>query len=109
MPRIALGKAIRSVRKAHRLTLADVAERTGSHVGNLSRLERGLAQPSLDLLYRLSRALECPLSELFILASSDPGDAQLIELSAIYRTLNESERKILLDFARLIPNHESIR
>jgi transcriptional regulator with XRE-family HTH domain len=47
----------RRIREAHGLTLAEVAERVGCTGSHLSRVERGLVRPSVDVLYRLTVAL----------------------------------------------------
>jgi mannose-6-phosphate isomerase-like protein (cupin superfamily)/DNA-binding Xre family transcriptional regulator len=59
-----LGRRVRAMRMAHRLTLEEVVSRTGFTVSWLSKLENGLLTPSLDGLVKLSQALECGVDEL---------------------------------------------
>ncbi len=60
-----VGGALKAARRARRLTLADVAERIGVTKGYLSKVERGLAAPSMAVLIRWCEALEVPVGSLF--------------------------------------------
>ena len=53
----ALGAAIRGLREERGIRLADLAEQTALSVSFLSQLERGLTNPSLSSLVRISAAL----------------------------------------------------
>ena len=99
---MSLGKALHELRTGKGMTLADLAGSVNSHVGNLSRIERGLARPSIDLLYRLADALDTSLSDLFAVAAGESGDSRQVELSAIFLLLSDQERALVLDFARLV-------
>lgn len=57
MPPQALGGAIRGLREERGIRLADLAEQTALSVSFLSQLERGLTNPSLPSLARISAAL----------------------------------------------------
>ena len=48
--------ALRNIRKARDLTLAQVAERSGLSVSHLSDMEHGRCKPSFDTLATLARA-----------------------------------------------------
>jgi len=97
-----LGQAIRRLRKQQGLTLAELADRCDSHVGNLSRIERCLARPSLDLLYRLAEALDLSLTDIFSVAEKNQLDSQQVALNAAFISLLEEDRQLLLDFAELL-------
>jgi len=56
-----LGKRLHKRRNELQLTLRDLAEKTDLTPSFLSQLERGLANPSLSSLQRLSDALSVPL------------------------------------------------
>lgn len=53
----AVGTEIRGLRTAHGLTLSHLSERTGLSVGFLSKVERGLARPSVTALQEIATAL----------------------------------------------------
>lgn len=101
---MSLGQALRQLRKQKGLTLAELAEKTDSYVGNLSRIERDVARPSLELLYRISEALNFSMSEVFALSEPDEkkSNPDQVALNAIFISLLEKDRDLLLAFARLL-------
>jgi len=63
--RESLGTAIRERRKGLRLTLAQMANRTGISLGYLSQIELGKNSASIETLYRICLALGIKMAELF--------------------------------------------
>lgn len=61
----ALGGRIRELRKGAGLTLDSVADGAQISASLLSRIERGVAQPSLPTLRTIARALGVPIAALF--------------------------------------------
>lgn len=74
-----IGNAVRRARLAHRLTIADVAEKAGISSGMLSKIENGQSSSSLDTLLGLSRALGVSLNALFQGFPAEEGGAQLVK------------------------------
>lgn len=99
---MSLGQALRHLRKEQGLTLAELAQRTNSHVGNLSRIERDVARPSLDTLYLLAKALGFSLTDIFSVAENRQLDPDQVALNAIFISLLGDDKELLLDFARLL-------
>jgi len=62
--RVRLGLNIRLRRKLMRMTQAELAQWVGCGVQMISALERGKRPVSVDLLFRLSRAMDYPVSEM---------------------------------------------
>lgn len=60
-----LGDNIRQRRKALGWTILDLANRIGSDVGNVSRLERGKQGYSDEILGKIAAALGCAVGDLF--------------------------------------------
>lgn len=104
---MSLGNALRQLRKSKGITLAELAGRADSHVGNLSRIERGTAKPSLDLLYRLSDALEFTLAEIFSAADRRSHDDKQVALNSVFIALLDQDRELLLEFAKLLHGRAS--
>ena len=48
-----LGSTLRDLRLQHGLTLRDMADKTGLSTGFLSKVERGLSQPSINNLHKI--------------------------------------------------------
>lgn len=59
-----LGKNLRAARKRLGLTQEQVAERSGVHVTEVSRIEAGKRDLKLSTLRRLARAVEVPPGRL---------------------------------------------
>lgn len=59
-----LGQAIRRLRRAHRVTIDDLAAAGGMHPTYLSEIERGLRNPSWSKVCGLADALDVPISTL---------------------------------------------
>jgi len=63
--RESLGSVIRERRKAQKLTLQQLSQRTGVSLGYLSQIELGKNSASIDTLYRISLALGMRMADLF--------------------------------------------
>lgn len=66
-----IGEKLRLRRKRKRLSLKDVAEKSGLSIGMLSLVERGLTMPSVRSMRTICDALEMPVRWLFDGMSSD--------------------------------------
>jgi transcriptional regulator with XRE-family HTH domain len=70
-----VGARLKRVRGHRRMTLTDVAQRTGISKSTLSRLETGGRRPTLELLLALSETYRVPLDDL--VGAPDVGDPRL--------------------------------
>lgn len=86
-----VGGDLRAVRRSKGLSLADVADQIGRSIGFLSQIERGLSQPSLEDLSRLSALYGVPRSLFFGEAAADPDERGLIVRAARRRRLGHAE------------------
>lgn len=64
---LAVGVAIRGLRRQQGLSLRELSQRCGLSVGFLSQVERGLASPALTSVHVIARALGTDMSRLFSL------------------------------------------
>lgn len=62
--REAVGRELREVRQEQQRTLADVAQRSGVSIQYLSEVERGLKEPSSEILGAVGGALDLRLVDL---------------------------------------------
>lgn len=60
-----IGTTIRDLRKTKNLSLREVARRSEVSAGHISQVERGLATPSVSLLYKISEVLGTRVDQLF--------------------------------------------
>jgi transcriptional regulator with XRE-family HTH domain len=61
---VAVGARVRALREAQRLSLRDLAERSGVSAPMLSQVERGETSPTLQVAARIAAGLELRLSQL---------------------------------------------
>ena len=60
-----LGKNLKSLRLDKKFTQEELAEKVGVHPTYIGKLEGGKNNPSAMLLYKISRALDTNLKDLF--------------------------------------------
>lgn len=60
-----VGEQIRRLRKAHKMTLTDLAERTGLSAGYLSQVERNLCSPTIKAFMSICTALKVNVNWFF--------------------------------------------
>ncbi len=83
-----VGERIKKIREEKKLSLVDLAERTGYSAAIISQIENHLLSPSLGTLIQISHALKTPLSELF---GEKKGHS--------YTIVRRNERKLISRFA----------
>ncbi len=91
-----IGEMIRRFRKKKGLSQAELSERVNIVQTHISRIERGLSMPSVELLIQLVQTLEIPNEELlFSLGLSD-------DKLPLLRS-EEELKKSLLQFLDMLP------
>lgn len=60
-----LGNKVVALRKGHGFTQADLAYEANMDLSSLSRLERGNVNVTLDTLYKIAKAFNVDIKELF--------------------------------------------
>ena len=59
-----IGNRIKLLRESKGISQQDLAAICNFEKGNLSRIEAGRTNPTISTMYKISQALEVPLSEL---------------------------------------------
>lgn len=98
------------LRKQHSLTQAQLAERIGMHVVQLRRYEAGTSQPTLDVIRKLSTALQ--VSADMLLFGKDergPDDDLRLQFEAVSRFDEEEKRVVRSLLEGMILKHEARR
>ncbi|MDO8767378.1 MAG: helix-turn-helix transcriptional regulator [Burkholderiaceae bacterium] len=67
-----LGLRIKELRAVKAITQEELAERCGMFRTYMSRIESGLANPTLTALYTLADALQVDVVDLFVPAKASP-------------------------------------
>ncbi len=94
-----VGKRIKELRRAKRMTQEELAEKTNISAKYLSSIERGLENPTFDTIIKLAYALDVEVSELFNYSQHLPAD-ELREY--IMGLLNQSDEKKLRLAAKIL-------
>lgn len=100
---MSLGRTLKQIRREQGMTLAQLAAQVDSHVGNLSRIERDLTKPSLELLFRLAKSLDYHLADIFSLSDETHcRDPEQLALNTVFISLLADDQELLLEFAKLL-------
>lgn len=97
---ISIGQNIRRRRKEKHLTQESLAANVETSAQYISRIERGQVCPSLEFLYRLSAALECPIYSL--LPSTAPSASTSFfsqELASQLNSCTPQQQQFLMSFS----------
>ncbi len=82
---------LRRLRKSRHYTLNDLSRQTGYTASFLSQIERGLKEPSLTTLRKLSEALGVPVASFFFPAETDSAGEDQVEKG--YSLVRRDERR----------------
>lgn len=89
-----LGRQIRVLRQEKHLTQAELGERAGIGLKYVGEVERGRTNPTLQLVWRLSRVLAVEVFELFLFSVTD-GDQDRVLRTQLMRLLKDCKGKEL--------------
>ena len=96
-----LKENIKKLRKMKRWSQTDLADKIGSHLSHINRLETGKYKPSLDVLLKLADALEVSLDTLVrgaedVFNEVKIEDKSLAERVKLIDTLDSEDKKALI-------------
>lgn len=93
-PDTRVGRRLHELRKHAKLSIADLASRSGVSAGMISQIERGMTNPSIKILEKLHTALAVPLNALLEDAPQDSAadPAEMAEI--VLRTDERAVRRI---------------
>ena len=98
-----LGAAVAAHRRARKLTQERLAELVGVSTEWISQVERGVGQPSLEMLARIAEPLGVRASELVAATEdADQGRSSIQRLLAAARELQDSSVEVLIATARAL-------
>ena len=93
-----LGKQVRQLRKGRKWSQQKLSEVSGLAVRTISRIERGLMNPSFEVLTILVDVLGISFDSLF--TSSDDQDIDIQEMIGLYRACSDQGRQLILTVVR---------
>lgn len=86
-----LGRDIRALRTARKVTLEELSERLGRSVGWVSQVERDISTPSMDDLKKIAEIFDVPMSILFGTADAPDDERGNVVREAARRELGTRE------------------
>lgn len=92
-----IGQRIRVMRKARKLTQAELAERANLSVPYISHIENGIKQASLQAIVNIAEALECTADKLLYENQLDRCNGWQPELAELLSDCTVAEQQFLLE------------
>jgi len=89
----AVGKRIKIVRQRHGLTQDQLAEQVGVSPKYISGIERGVENPTMDILLRVAKMLRVEPYDLFLFGESEESEKALRK--GIEKMVREADREKL--------------
>lgn len=71
LARVAVGRVLRDHRLESSMTLRELSKKSGASLGYISEVERGIKDPSSEMLEDLCDALDITVAELLVGAVGD--------------------------------------
>lgn len=97
---VEIGGRIRELRKALKLTQAEVAEKAGIDSSFYGQIERGANIPSLKTFLAIAAALRAEPGELLPSYKGKSGDATLSAVDSLLGELKPEKRRFVLTMVR---------
>jgi transcriptional regulator with XRE-family HTH domain len=93
-----VGRKIRQLRKQHRLTQTELAQRIGMHQSDLSRMEQGEYRVSLDALFRILAEFEMSMGEFFGEVKRETATREDARILRQLQTLDDAAQREVEEF-----------
>ena len=106
-PAIDFPQRLAGLRKQHSLTQQQLADRIGMHVVQLRRYEAGTSQPTLDVIRKLSTALQAS-ADMLLFGKNErgPDDDLRLQFEAVSSFDEEEKRVVRALLEGMILKHE---
>ena len=102
------GRRLRELRRERGLSQSTLAERADITPEHVSRIERGVVSPSLEVMDRLAEALGVELKALFEFGPARPTpDAAISHLADIARQASSEERRLIVRLAEQVVRYRT--
>jgi transcriptional regulator with XRE-family HTH domain len=97
-----IGQRIKELRKNRGLSQEKLAEKAETSPNYLSRMERGTENPTLDMLIKLSNALEVEMWEMFDFGHVKSHKELKESIRSIIKSADESSLRLALKVIRAV-------
>ena len=94
-----LGKRIKLLRAEKSISQEELAKKVGVHTNHLSRYERDLTSPSIDVVIKMAQALDVSI-DFLIFGNMKPqlSDRDLVSLFSKIELLTDRQKETVKDF-----------
>ena len=103
-----IGQVIRKIRKDRDATLEAVALAAGTDPGNLSKVERGIQQPTPEMLSNVARVLGVSVSMIYTIAELTSSQQAIIGTSEQIKQAMHRLEGFVSQFMLLTPTNQQI-
>ncbi len=93
-----VGRKIRQLRKAHRLTQTELSSRIGIQQSDLSRMEKGEYRVSLDNLFKILAEFRMSVGEFFEEIAEESISPRDLQVLRGFKELDEESQQEVEDF-----------
>jgi len=103
-----IGQVIRKIRKEKGATLEEIALVAGTDPANLSRVERNMQQLTPEILENVAKALEIPVSSLYLIAEQTTTPYQAQRSVDEARQAKQRLEEFVTQFMLLSPTNQQL-
>lgn len=97
-----LGKRIRSIRQGHKMSIIDLADKSGISSKHLGKVERGQSKISLECLEKVAVALGVPVKDILEADHEQSRDALNNEITALLPELSDKDTQIVYRLVKML-------
>ena len=101
-----IGFNIKKIRKQNNLTQEQLSELVGINVKYLSGIERGKKNPTLDIILKITDALNVRPNQIINYKIADDPETNKSELISIIKSSNNDQLKLIYKLYCFIKNNE---
>ncbi len=84
---MSFGKRLKEVRTSKKISQEELSSRIGIHANHLSRYERDLTQPSIEVVKKIAKALEISIDALVFGEANNEGNLSDNELISLFKNI----------------------
>ena len=95
-----IGQRIRRIRKAHRLSQEELAEKVGISTTHMSHIETGNTKLSLEVLVNIAQTLEVQTDSLLFDTPRDTVSAVMNSLTSVLEECDTRQAQMICDVVR---------
>lgn len=96
------GARIKELRKKNNMSQEQLSEKVGIESKYLSRIEVGKSYPSLEIVEKLSDALDVEMKDLFVFDHLDKEANQLRSITTLLEGISEEKRQMIFKIIKAI-------